>query len=89
LELVSRAALDQGAVKVGDMVLTSGYQGGIYPSGLPVGKVERVTLAERGTTYTISVRPFVRFSQLDVLSVAVSEQEVIEAPPTPSPEAEE
>ncbi len=89
LELVSRAALDQGAVKVGDMVLTSGYQGGIYPSGLPVGKVERVTLAARGTTYTISVRPFVRFSQLDILSVAVSEQEVIEAPPSPTPEADE
>jgi rod shape-determining protein MreC len=85
LELVSRSALDQGAVKPGDTVLTSGYQGGIYPAGLPVGRVERVDLAARGTSYTISIRPFVRFSQLDIVSVAVSTGEVIEAPPTPTP----
>jgi rod shape-determining protein MreC len=85
LELVSRSALDQGAVKPGDIVLTSGYQGGIYPAGLPVGRVERVDLAARGTSYTISVRPFVRFSQLDVISVAVSTGEVIEAPPSATP----
>jgi rod shape-determining protein MreC len=85
LELVSRAALDQGAVKPGDEVLTSGYQGGIYPSGLPVGRVEDVHLAARGTSYTITVRPYVRFSQLDIVSIAVSTGEVIEAPPSPTP----
>jgi rod shape-determining protein MreC len=84
IELVSRAALDQGAVKPGDVVVTSGYQGGIYPPGLPVGRVENVTLAPRGTSYTISVRPFVRFSQLDVLAVAVG-TEIVESPPTPTP----
>lgn len=87
IELVSRAALDQGAVKPGDVVVTSGYQGGIYPPGLPVGRVEHVTLAPRGTSYTISVRPFVRFSQLDVLAVAVG-REIVEAPPSPTPRAE-
>ena len=89
LELVSRAALDQGAVKPGDEVLTSGYQGGIYPSGLPVGRVEDVHLAARGTSYTITVRPYVRFSQLDIVSVAVSTGEVIEAPPSPTPQPDE
>lgn len=84
IELVSRAALDQGAVKTGDVVVTSGYQGGIYPSGLPVGRVENVTLAPRGTSYSISVRPFVRLSQLDVLAVAVGTEQV-EAPPSPTP----
>ena len=87
LDLVSRAALDQGAVKEGDIVVTSGYQGGIYPPGLPVGRVEKVELATRGTTYKISVRPFVRFSQLDIVSVAVSGPQVVEAPPTPTPGA--
>jgi rod shape-determining protein MreC len=53
-----------------------------------VGRVERVTLAPRGTSYTISVRPFVRFSQLDVLAVAVGSAEVIEAPPSPTPAPE-
>jgi rod shape-determining protein MreC len=85
LELISRPALDQGAVKQGDMVVTSGYQGGIYPAGLPVGRVEKVELAARGTNYTIFVRPFVRFSQLDILSVAVSTSQVVEAPPSPTP----
>jgi rod shape-determining protein MreC len=88
LELVERGALDQGAVKPGDVVLTSGYQGGIYPAGIPVGRVENVKLAARGTSYTISVRPFVRFSQLDIISIAVSTAEVIEAPPSPTPRAE-
>lgn len=87
LELVSRSALDQGAVKPGDEVLTSGYQGGIYPPGLPVGRVEDVHLAARGTSYTITVRPYVRFSQLDIVSVAVATGEVIEAPPSPTPSA--
>jgi rod shape-determining protein MreC len=85
LELVSRAALDQGAVQPGDQVVTSGYQGGIFPPGLPVGRVERVTLAPRGTSYTISVRPYVRFSQLDVLGVAVGSAEVIAPKPTATP----
>jgi rod shape-determining protein MreC len=84
IELVSRAALDQGAVKTGDSVLTSGYQGGIYPPSLPVGRVENVTLAPRGTSYTISVRPFARMSQLDVLAVAVG-TEIVESAPSPTP----
>ena len=87
LDLVSRPALDQGAVKAGDMVVTSGYQGGIYPAGLPVGRVEKVELASRGVSYKISVRPFVRFSQLDIVSVAVSGAKVVEAPPSPTPGA--
>lgn len=88
LELIERTALDQGAVKEGDTVLTSG-QGGIYPPGLPVGKVERVTLAERGTSYSIAVRPYVALSRLDILSVIISTDEVIEAPPSPSPGSED
>jgi rod shape-determining protein MreC len=87
LELVSRAALDQDAVQPGDEVLTSG-QGGIYPPGLLVGQVEEVNLAARGTAYTITVRPFVRFSQLDIVSVILSTTEVIE-PVEVAPEAEE
>jgi rod shape-determining protein MreC len=85
LELVSRAALDQGAVKPGDVVVTSGYQGSIYPPGLPVGRIDHVTLAPRGTSYTITVQPFVRFSQLDIVSVIVGTAPVIQASPSPAP----
>ena len=87
IELVSRAALDQGAVKPGDDVVTSGYQGGMYPPQLPVGRVENVTLAPRGTSYRITVRPYVRFSQLDVLAVAVG-TEIVESAPSPTPRPE-
>lgn len=82
LELVSRAALDRGDVKRGDVVLTSGYQGGIFPAGLPVGRIEDVQLAQRGTSYEITVRPFARLSRLDVVAVATA----TEAPgQTPAP----
>ena len=61
LELVSRAALDQGAVKPGDIVLTSGYQGGIYPAGLP-GRPRRARAPRRARDDVTRsrVRPFVR-----------------------------
>lgn len=86
LELVSRSALDQGAVKRGDIVLTSGYQGGIFAPGIPIGRVEEVTLASRGTTYTILVRPFARLSRLDIVSVVVGQGEVVEVAPSPVPD---
>jgi hypothetical protein len=53
-----------------------------------VGRVENVTLAPRGTSYSISVRPFVRLSQLDVLGVAVG-TEIVEAAPGATPRADE
>lgn len=81
LELVSRAALDQGAVRRGDVVTTSGYQGGIFPPGIPVGRIEEVQLAERGADYTIRVRPLARLSRLDVVSVVRRDPGPQPAPP--------
>ncbi len=77
LELVSRSALDQGAVKRGDVVLTSGHQGGIFPSGIPIGRVEEVRLASRGTAYTIRVTPYARLSRLDIVSVILRADPVV------------
>lgn len=73
LELVSRAALDRKDVKPGDIVVTSGHQGGIFPQGIPIGLIDDVSLAQRGTTYEITVRPFVRLSRLDVVAVVTDE----------------
>lgn len=87
LELISRTALDQGAVKKGDVVLTSGHQGGIFPPGIPVGRVERVDLASRGTSYTILVRPFANLTRLDLVSVVLRQENVAELPPSAEPEA--
>jgi rod shape-determining protein MreC len=69
IELVERASLDRKDVKTGDVVLTSG-QGGVFPPGVPIGIVEDVNLAPRGTSYEITVRPFARMSRLDVVAVA-------------------
>jgi rod shape-determining protein MreC len=57
-------------VKVGDVILSSGIDG-IYPKGLPIGKVERVE--KIGTGYkTITVRPAVDFGALEEVLVVVS-----------------
>ncbi len=59
-------------VKVGDMVITAGTDG-IYPKGLPIGKVDSI---ERGALYrTIRVRPVVDFSNIEEVLV------VLAAPP--------
>lgn len=84
LQLVSNLA----DVVPGDMIVTSGVDG-VYPKGLPIGKVER---SERGQGLyrEIAVRPAVDFSSLeDVLVVLVPatgagvEEEAAPAEPAP------
>ncbi len=58
----------QEDVKRGDVVLTSGL-GGIFPSGIRVGSVRRVGLAENGLMKTVSIRPAVRFEGLQEVLV--------------------
>jgi rod shape-determining protein MreC len=61
------------AVSVGDQVLTSGYQGGVYPPGVPIGEVSRTL--ERGGSLErrVFVRPFVDFTSLDYLLVVIGQ----------------
>lgn len=58
----------QEDVKRGDLVLTSGL-GGIFPSGIRVGTVRRVGLAENGLMKTVSIRPAVQFEGLQEVLV--------------------
>jgi rod shape-determining protein MreC len=85
LELVDRTALDRGALRVNDILLTSGYQGGVFHSNIPVGVIEEVDPSPRGTTYRITVRPLVRLSRLDIVTVA-PKPAVVAA--TPGPDAQ-
>lgn len=57
-------------VRAGDVVVTSGLDG-VYPGGLPIGRVESV---ERGPTLyrVITVRPLVDFSSLDHVLVVLA-----------------
>ncbi|MGH2809709.1 MAG: rod shape-determining protein MreC, partial [Actinomycetota bacterium] len=53
----------------GETVVTSGYDKGIFPPGIPIGRMTRSFTARDGLTKTAYVRPFVRFNRLDTVLV--------------------
>lgn len=89
LELVDQKALEREGVKRGDLVVTSGHQGGIFPPGIPIGKIDDVHLASRGASYRILIRPFAQLSKLDVVTVSARSEARVQPQPTPSPGGEE
>ncbi len=56
-------------VQLGDVLLTSGL-GGVFPKGLPVGRVVRVARDPDGISLKIEVEPFVKFSKLEEVLLA-------------------
>lgn len=58
-------------VEPGEQVLTSGI-GGVFPAGIPVGEVSRVTPDEAGLKLDIQVRPFMDFSRLSEVLIVTS-----------------
>lgn len=54
-------------VKVGEMITTSGL--GLYPSGIPIGKIEQVIPDEKNILKYIVVRPFVDFTNLNKIMI--------------------
>ncbi len=59
-------------VKVGDQVLSSGL-GGVYPKGMPIGRVEMVGSEKESLELFATVRPFVNFSKLEeILCIGLS-----------------
>ena len=67
--------LDPAAkVAVGDRVVTSGYDRGLYPAGLPVGTVIEAPPAQSNLSRIVTVRPFVDFSSLDFVFPVLGEQ---------------
>jgi rod shape-determining protein MreC len=60
------------AVRRGDPVVTQGYQGGVFPAGLPIGVVERVEQAgAAGLVPRVAVRPYAALGSLDVVAILV------------------
>ena len=81
-------------VPAGEQVVTSGYQGGLYPPGIPIGEVSHVYTDPASLTKVIQVRPSVDFSSLEfVLIVTGATQGVpfvtpsASSSPGPSPSA--
>ena len=65
-------------VSVGDIVVTSGL-GGVFPKGLPIGKVSVVESSPSSSFYEITVEPFGRpenFEELLVVTSLTDEQRV-------------
>ena len=63
-------------VKVGDSVVTAGI-GGMFPSGIPLGKVSSVQKKRRGMFLEIKVRPAVDFQKLEFIFLDVSERQKV------------
>lgn len=61
----------EAAVEVGNEVLTSGYEGGVYPPGIPIGTVARIEERGNALARRAFVAPFVDFSSLDYLLIVV------------------
>lgn len=55
----------EARVKLGDQVVTSGYDGGVYPPGIPIGSVLRAPESRTALSRVVVLRPFVDFSTLD------------------------
>jgi rod shape-determining protein MreC len=61
-------------LKVGDEVVTSGL-GGVYPAGIPVGKVIRAWKPKANQTFNGIVKPFVDFSNLREVFIISGERD--------------
>lgn len=79
------------AVAKGEAVVSNGVQGGIV-AGVPVGVVLSISRERSVVTRTVTVRPFVRFTALDVVAVVVQPPRtdprnavLLTPPPTPTP----
>jgi rod shape-determining protein MreC len=53
----------------GEEVVTSGYDKGIYPPGIPIGRIDKAQEARDGLTQSATIEPFVDFSRLDFVRV--------------------
>jgi rod shape-determining protein MreC len=65
MDLVSSTA----RVVINDQVVTSGYQRGLYPPEIPIGRVSHVFSRPGSLTTTIEISPAVNFSALELVLV--------------------
>lgn len=54
----------QSKIQVGDMIITSGL-GGIYPKGIPIGRVELVGSEKNNLNLYAVIKPYASFSKLE------------------------
>jgi rod shape-determining protein MreC len=78
--MVMRPLDPDADIQVGDEIVTSSYQGGVFPAGIPIGTVSEVVETGSRLTREVQVSPFVDFTRLDHVLV-VRTSAVGELPP--------
>ena len=68
-------------VAVGDRVVTSGYDKGLYPPGIPIGTVVSAPPAQSNLSRVVTIQPYVDFSTLDYVLLVIGQS----VAPTPTP----
>jgi rod shape-determining protein MreC len=63
-------------VTPGETVVTSGYDGGIYPASIPIGRVKAARRSPDGLNQTASVQPFVDFNKLSLVLILLDTRPV-------------
>ena len=66
-------------VEPGDLLVTSGV-GGVYPRGIPIGKVTSVEKKEFGLYQSVTLEPSVDFSEIETVLVLMEYRESHETP---------
>ena len=61
------------SVRSGTVLSTNGLDGGLFPPGLPVAKVSKVTLTPGAATYNLSLHPLANLRDLVYLDVVLWE----------------
>jgi len=67
-------ALRDADIKLGDLLITSGM-GGVFPKGLPLGRVETVEKGQFGLFQQVKAMPTVDFTHLEEVMVIVGEDD--------------
>jgi rod shape-determining protein MreC len=75
----------EAEMEVGDELVTSSYDGGVYPSGIPIGTVGSVGDTATRLIREAEIRPFVDFTRLHHVLVVLNEP-VEDLPPLQTPD---
>jgi cell shape-determining protein MreC len=60
-------------VHLGELLYTDGFQGGLYPAGIPVGTIAAAHTARAATQISLSVAPLANLNSLAYVSVVLWE----------------
>ena len=69
---------------VGDRVVTSGYDRGLYPPGIPIGTVVSAPPAQSNLSRVVTIQPYVDFSSLDYVLLIIGQTAMSSPSPSPS-----